>query len=348
MTRLEFLGNFKYLSLSERKTLHAAMRDLTLKQLRIVAAVARTGKITGAARDLSVTPPAVTLQLKLVEDGAGLALFERTRGGMRPTDAGRQVLETAARVESALAECTEALRAMRGLGRGRVLVGLVSTAKYVVPRALAAFAKTHPGIELHLLVGNRAQTLAALERLELDIAITGYPPDDMAVERQVIGCHPHVIIAAADHGFASRRRLKLADLAEETFVVRERGSGTRLLMERLFAKAALRPRIAMEVDSNETIKQAVIAGLGVAFLSAHTIAAEVETGRLAVLPVAGLPVVRKWYAVRHKKKRLLPPAEAMWTFLVSEGARFLPGVEGTGGSGPAADRAGGRPVRAAG
>jgi LysR family transcriptional regulator for metE and metH len=104
----------------------------------------------------------------------------------------------------------------------------------------------------------------------------------------------------------------------------------------------------MEVDSNETIKQAVIAGLGVAFLSAHTIAAEVETGRLAVLPVAGLPVVRKWYAVRHKKKRLLPPAEAMWTFLVSEGARFLPGVEGTGGSGPAADRAGGRPVRAAG
>lgn len=327
MAHLECSGNFNYLSLGERKTLRVAVRNLTLKQLRIVAAVARTGKITGAAKELNVTPPAVALQLKLVEDGAGLALFERTRGGMRPTDAGRQVLQTAARVETALAECAEALKAMHGLGRGRVLVGLVSTAKYVVPRALAAFAKTHPGIELRLLVGNRAQTLAALERLELDIAITGYPPDDMAVERQVIGNHPHVIIAAADHRFVSRRRLQLADLADETFVVRERGSGTRLLMERLFAKAALSPRIAMEVDSNETIKQAVIAGLGVAFLSAHTIAAEVETGRLAVLPVAGLPVIRQWYAVKHKEKRLLPAAEAMWQFLVSESVRFLPGVE---------------------
>jgi LysR family transcriptional regulator for metE and metH len=235
---------------------------------------------------------------------------------------------------------------MRGLGRGRVLVGLVSTAKYVVPRALAAFAKTHPGVELRLLVGNRAHTLAALERLELDIAVTGYPPDDMAVERQAIGDHPHVIIAAADHRFVPRRRLKLADLAEETFVVRERGSGTRLLMERLFAKAALHPRIAMEVDSNETIKQAVIAGLGVAFLSAHTIAAEVETGRLVVLPVAGLPVIRQWYAVKHKEKRLLPAAEAMWTFLVSEGARFLPGVEGTGRSGIVASQAGHGSIRA--
>jgi LysR family transcriptional regulator, low CO2-responsive transcriptional regulator len=311
------------------------MRGLTLKQLRIVAAVGRTGKITGAAKELNVTPPAVTLQLKLVEDGVGLALFERTKGGMRPTEAGLQVIETAAHIETALAECVEALKAMRGLGRGRVVVGLVSTAKYVVPRALAAFAKTHPGIELRLLVGNRAQTLAALERLELDFAITGYPPEDMAVERQVIGNHPHVIIAAVDHRLVSRRRLKLADLADETFVVRERGSGTRLLMERLFANATLRPRIAMEVDSNETIKQAVIAGLGVAFLSAHTIAAEVETGRLAVLPVAGLPAIRRWYAVKHKEKRLLPAAEAMWHFLVSEGARFLPGVEARAGAAPA-------------
>jgi LysR family transcriptional regulator for metE and metH len=322
------------------------MRDLTLKQLRIVAAVARTRRITGAAKELGVTPPAVTLQLKLVEGSVGLALFERTKGGMRPTDVGRHVLETAARIDAALAECAETLKAMRGLGRGRVVVGLVSTAKYVVPRALAAFTKTHPGIELRLLVGNRAQTLAALERLDLDIAVTGYPPEDMAVERQVIGNHPHVIIAAADHRFVSRRRLQLADLADEAFVVRERGSGTRLLMERLFAKAALRPSIAMEVDSNETIKQAVIAGLGVAFLSAHTIAAEVETGRLVVLPVTGLPVIRQWFAVKHKEKRLLPAAEAMWEFLVSEGVRFLPGMEGTGRSGIVATQAGHRSNRA--
>src|SRR5262245_1231642 len=176
MAGLEGSGNLNYLCQIERKNKSAQMRKITLKQLRIVTSVARTGKIVSAANALNVTAPAITLQLKLLEEDAGLALFERSRGGMRPTDAGRQLLEAATRVDAALSECTDALLAMRGLSHGRVSVGLVSTAKYVVLRALAAFAKTHPGIELKLFVANRAQTLAALERLEIDIAITGYPP----------------------------------------------------------------------------------------------------------------------------------------------------------------------------
>jgi LysR family transcriptional regulator for metE and metH len=180
---------------------------------------------------------------------------------------------------------------------------------------------------LRLLVGNREATLSALAGMHIDIAITGYPPETLPVDKEAIGDHPHIIIAPSDHRFAVRRRLALADLASETFLVREPGSGTRLLMQRRFEQAGLRPRIAMEVDSNETIKQAVMAGLGIAFISAHTVAVEIRERRLAVLNVAGLPIMRTWYAVKHTEKRLLPAGLAMWDFLVSDASRFLPDVK---------------------
>lgn len=305
------------------------MRHVSLKQLRIVSTVAQTGKIVRAANSLGVTPPAITLQLQLLEEAAGVPLFERTREGMRLTDAGQIVLYAARRVEKTLQECNEALKALKGMGGGRVKVGLVSTAKYFAPRALATFAVAHPAIEMQLLIGNRERTLAALGDLELDLAITGYPPEDMAFEKRVIGDHPHIIIAPPGHPLAGRRRVKLEQIAREVFLVREPGSGTRRLMERLFAEGGIAPRIGMEIESNETIKQAVMAGLGIAVISAHTVAAEIEGGRLAVLDVRGLPVVRKWYVVRHAEKRLLPAAAAMWEFLVSEGRQFLPAYGAT-------------------
>jgi DNA-binding transcriptional LysR family regulator len=298
-------------------------QSVTLKQLRIVEAIARLGKIVSAADALAVTPPAVTIQLKLLEETAGLPLFERSRNGLRLTDAGQLYLYAARRVQRTIEECTQAVSVMRGLGGGRVTVGLVSTAKYFVPFALAAFAKKYPGIELHLSTGNREQTLAALARLEVDIAITGYPPDSMEIQKHAIGDHPHVIIAPPDHRLAGRHRLKLADISDETFLLREPGSGTRKLMERLFAQEKVVPRVGMELESNETIKQSVMAGLGIAVISAHTIAAEVDSGRLVVLPVAGLPVMRKWYAIRATEKRVMPAAAAMWDFLVTEAAPFL-------------------------
>lgn len=302
------------------------MRDVTLKQLRVLAAVARTGKITHAASELGVTPPAVTLQLQLLEEGAGVPLFNRTRSGLRPTDAGAYVLGIQARIEATLSECSESLRLLRGLGSGRVAVGVVSTAKYFAPRMLAAFAGAHPQIEVRLVVGNREETIAALAQLKLDIAVMGRPPETIEVEWQAIGEHPHVVIASPQHRLVSHRRLPLDALGKETFLVREPGSGTRSLMERMFAKAHMAPRIGMELGSNETIKQAVMADLGIAFLSAHTVAAEVEAGRLRILPVRGLPIIRQWYAVRNRDKQLLPAGGAMWEFLVSKGAGFLPDV----------------------
>jgi LysR family transcriptional regulator, low CO2-responsive transcriptional regulator len=303
------------------------MRDITLKQLRAISAIMRTGKVLSAAKELSVTPPAVTLQLKHLEESTGLTLFDRTRNGLRPTDAGRLLLETAVRIETALEECSENLLAMRGLAGGRVTVGVVSTAKYFAPRLIAAFMNDHPQIELRLWVGNRTETIRSLRDYGVDIAFMGRPPKDIAVEQSAFGSHPHVIIAPPDHRLVGRRRIRREDLASEYFLVREEGSGTRALFEDFFSGVEVRrPRIRIEIGSNETIKQAVMAGLGLALISAHTIEAEVTAGRLRTLNVPGLPIVRKWYLVRRTDKTLGPAGVAFWRYVEREGRRFLPEI----------------------
>ena len=192
-----------------------------------------------------------------------------------------------------------------------------------MPNALGAFARTHPGIDIALVVGNREEIIAALASDAVDLAIMGRPPLDMEVDKNPIGQHPHLMIAPVDHPLLGRR-LKAAALAESTFLSREPGSGTRNLMERFFREAGVEPRIGMEIGSNETIKQAVMAGLGLAFISAHTVAAEIADGRLAVLDVEGLPVMREWFVVKRSAKRLTPPAAALTEFLGRRGSEFLP------------------------
>jgi LysR family transcriptional regulator for metE and metH len=179
-------------------------------------------------------------------------------------------------------------------------------------------------VEIRLEVGNRSTIIGALESNTLDLALTGRPPEHLDVDRAPIGPHPHVIVARPDHPLARRRRLAASVLADETFLVREPGSGTRNLMERFLAESRVTPRIGMEMASNETIKQAVMAGLGIAFLSAHTVSAELADRRLAMLDIAGLPVVRQWFIVRLARRRLLPAAQALRQFLIDEGEKFLP------------------------
>jgi DNA-binding transcriptional LysR family regulator len=246
---------------------------------------------------------------------------------MRLTDAGREVMALTERIEAALVDCEQALDMIAGRSGGRVSIGSVSTAKYFVPFAIAAFAKRHPKIDIVLQIGNREEIRQALRGYDLDIAIMGQPPPDVPVEKRLMGEHPHVIVAAADHWLAGDSGLAVVDLTYETFIMRERGSGTRMLMEQFFQSSDLQPKIGMEMDSNETIKQAVIAGLGIAFISLHTVASELADGRLVVLDVAGLPIMRQWYAVRRSDKTLLPPAQAMLDFLGEEGASYLPSAE---------------------
>jgi LysR family transcriptional regulator for metE and metH len=217
---------------------------------------------------------------------------------------------------------------MAGKTAGRISIGAVSTAKYFVPFAIAGFSKLYPDIEIRLTIGNRQETSEALRGYELDFAIMGRPPMGIDMDVRLIGDHPHVIVAPTAHRLARKPRLKLADLADETFLMREPGSGTRGLMENLFETAGVRPKIGMAMSSNETIKQAVIAGLGIAFISAHTVATELDERRLVTLDVDGLPVVRQWFALSRKDKVLMPPAQAMLEFLGAKGAQFLPRTHG--------------------
>jgi LysR family transcriptional regulator, low CO2-responsive transcriptional regulator len=299
------------------------MRNVTLRQLRILTAVTKTGSMAGAARQLHVTPPAITVQMQQLEETVGLPLIERLGEGTTPTGAGDILLRAAHRIEALLAECDQEIGQLKGIKGGRVTAGVVSTAKYFAPKALAAFKQQHPGVDLHLSVYNRQETIAALRDLALDMAIMGRPPEHLDLESAELGDHPHIVVAPRDHPLAGKP-VSIEGLAGETFFIREPGSGTRQLMEKLFLDRGFTPNIGMEIGSNETLKQAVIAGLGISFISAHTVAVELADGRLTELKVEGLPVVRKWYVVRLREKAVMPAAEAMWRFLVTEGHTFLP------------------------
>jgi LysR family transcriptional regulator for metE and metH len=302
-------------------------RELTMRQLRALAAVQKHHSVTAAARQLHLTQPAVTLQIRNLQALAGLPLIQRTGDGMLLTDAGREVLALSERIEAAIASCETALEMMAGKTAGRISIGAVSTAKYFVPFAISGFSRLHPDIDIALTIGNRQEISTALRGYDLDFAIMGRPPVDIDMKVHLIGDHPHVIIAPTAHRLARKSRMPLRELAHETFLMREPGSGTRGLMEQLFESAGVRPKIGMAMSSNETIKQAVIAGLGIAFISAHTVATELDERRLVTLDVEGLPVVRQWFVLARKDKVLLPPAQAMLDFLSARGAQFLPRVD---------------------
>lgn len=298
--------------------------NITLRQLRAIAALHKHGSVTRAAGELNVSPPAVTLQVKALEDQLGIVLVERSAGGMVLTQGGLVIADASSRIEAVLRESAATLAAIAGAERGEIRVGIISTAKYYAPRALAAFAEAHPGIDLRLIVGNRDEIIDGLMHHVVDLAIMGRPPTEMKVSADEIGDHPHVMIAQPGHRLARVRNIDPSELNRETMLVREAGSGTRRLMEYYCAEANITPRIGMQIGSNETIKQSVMAGLGVSFISAHTVDAEVADGRLVLLDILGLPVVRQWFVVHLAERAMMPASEALLVFLRDHGGRFLP------------------------
>jgi DNA-binding transcriptional LysR family regulator len=309
------------------------MRNLSLKQLQAVAAVARLGTMTRAAQELNVTSAALYARIRQLEEEAGLLLFDRTPNGLKPTDAGREMLWAINSINTVLETCTDRLRILKGGGGGRVAMGVVSTAKYFAPGIISGFVGRHTMVEINLVVGNRGSTVEALRNYEIDFAIMGRPPRDFAIEADTFGAHPLVLVAPPDHRFVGRSGLTRADLAEESFLVREDGSGTRTVFEEFMAGVMIkRARLGIDSGSNETIKQAVMAGLGIALISGHTVAAEVETRRLMLLDVQGLPIRRDWYVVRRADKVLGPAAAACWDYVISDGARWLPVLDTSAGS----------------
>jgi len=302
-----------------------AMRDVTIRQLQIFAAVARHLSFSRASAELHLTQPAVSMQVKQLEHLAGLPLLERSGRKVKVTQAGEEMLRHAQVVMRTLQEATDAFAALRGLRGGRVAIAAVSTAKYFAPKLLALFSGRHPEVELRLAVNNRDAVRQYLQADEVDLAIMGTPPPGLDAIAVPFARHPLVVVAHPGHPLAGRRRVSVAALAREPFLVRERGSGTRAVMEGYFQKHGLEARAAAEISSNETIKQAAMAGMGLAFLSQHTIGLELAAGHLALVHAEGLPVMRDWNVVHRKEKRLSPAAQAMKAFVLEEGSAFLKG-----------------------
>ena len=308
-----------------------AIRALTLQQIDTLQAIAEAGSLVGAAADLNMTPAALTTRLKGLESVVGLPLFDRTSAGLRLNTSGRVALEAAGGIERAVREFVEAMHAVKTGQGGRLSVGVVSTAKYFAPRLIAGFLARHPKLELRFLIGNRAQTIDSLRAMDVEIALAGRPPADMPIAKVALGPHPYVMIAPPGHRLAGAGRIARQQLAGEAFLFREPGSGTRSLFEYFIGDTEIRRvQLGMELGSNETIKQAVMAGLGIALISAHTIAAELADGRLACLDVEGLPIVRQWFVVHRTDRPLSPAASAFRDFAEAHGAEFLP--QGVGAS----------------
>ena len=297
------------------------MRHATIRQLQIFSVAATHLSFARAAEKLHLTHAAISLQIKQLEDVFGATLFDRIGKRVFLTEAGEILLDHARQILQSLKDADESLMALKGLKGGRVAVAVTSTAEYFAPGLLAEFRKVQADVGVRLLVDNREEVSRLLTANEVDLAIMGRPPADMDAEAVSFAPHPLVIVAGAGHPLAGRKRLKLEELAADTLIVRESGSGTRLAMEEFFSEHAVKPRIAMEMGSNEAIKQAVVAGLGISFISQHTLGLELSSGRLTILKVEGTPVMRRWYLVRHKSKRLTPALGAFWDFV----REFAPG-----------------------
>lgn len=299
------------------------MKNLTMRQLQIFSVAARHLSFVRASEELFLTQPAVSMQIRQLEETVGMPLFDKIGKKMYLTEAGRQIERTAHEVLGAIKNAQDSLAALAGLRKGLVSVALVSTAKYFVPKLIALFKQSYPEIELRITVSNRETLIQLLHNNEIDLAIMGRPPQGMDVLSFPLARHPHVIIAAPDHPLASRRRIKPEELAEETFLIREEGSGTRLAMEAFFDEVGVQPQRGMVMGSNETIKQAVIAGLGLGFISLHTLALELKAGELAVLDVKGMPLMRTWYAAHLRNKNLSPATAAFKEFIVRQAGGYL-------------------------
>ena len=299
------------------------MRNVTLRQMRVFAAVARHLSFTRAAQELHLTQPAVSQQVSLLEEEVGMPLFEQIGRKIRLAPAGMELLRYATQVTELLREAGETLAAMRGLKRGELKLGAVSTAKYFAPTLLSAFTPAYPEVTIKFTVANREEIVKLLGGTELDLVIMGRPPRELDTTAEPFARHPFVIIASPDHPLAHRRRIPLRSLTRESFIIREQGSGTRASMEHVFRERGVPFRASMEVSSNETIKQAVMAGMGLSFISSHTIGLEAGAGKLAILDVAGLPIVRDWYVIHLREKILSPIASAFRAYLLENGARVI-------------------------
>ncbi|MDD4964743.1 MAG: LysR family transcriptional regulator [Gallionella sp.] len=294
------------------------MLNFTLRQLQVFEKVASHLNYSRAAEELYLSQPAVSMQIKQLEAHIGLPLFEQMGKKIFLTEAGRELFHYSRNIAQQLTEMETVFNQMKGLEQGKLTLSVVNTANYFTPQLLADFCQQHPNINVILHVANRDAVLKRLAENSTDLAIMGQPPEDSDISSERFMDNPLVVIAAPNHPLAQLEHVKFTQLAQEQFLSRELGSGTRSAMERVFAKHRIQPRIRMEMETNEAIKQAVRAGMGLGILSQHSIELELETHRLALLNVEHFPLLRHWFVAHRTQKRLSSAALAFKEFLLAQ------------------------------
>ncbi|MFJ2991004.1 LysR family transcriptional regulator [Collimonas sp. NPDC087041] len=299
------------------------MKNATLRQLKTFETVARHLSYSRAAEELHLTQPAVSLQVKQLEEHAGLPLFEQLGKKIYLTAAGVEMLRHGRMIIQQFRETEDAMAQLKGVSGGRLNVAVISAGDYFFPRLLAEFQRRNDNVCLNLTVHNREELLRSLRDNQTDLAVMVRPPEDGDMINRSFAPHPYVIVAAPQHPLAGKKSIPMTRLMREPFIVRERGSDTWNSMRESFGDHLSNLNVAMEIKSFETIKQAVIAGMGVSFLSVHTISLELQVGNLVVLDVQGFPAMLDWYVVHRRNKELPPVAVAFKNFLMSDGAALL-------------------------
>ncbi len=287
----------------------------TLKQLLAFHTVARLGSVSGAAAELHLTQSAVSIQIASIESAVGTPLLVRTGRGVRLTEAGELLQNYAERVLALWHEMGDGMAMQLGAFSGTLRVGAVTTSEYWLPSLMVGFVGEHPKVKVKLVTGNRDEIVRALAAQEIDVAVIGNPPDELKATSARFAKNPMGFLAAPNHPLMSERRLTMARLAESNVLVRERGSGSRTTLMRLFKEAGLHLRIGSELSSNEAIKQMCIAGFGPAYLSLHTCTLEIKAGLLSLLPMPNNVVEREWFVVHSPSKQLPQVAVAFERFL---------------------------------
>ena len=300
--------------------------NLTFRQLMVFQAVARHLSYTQAAQALHLSQPAVSMQVKQLEENLGLPLFEQLGKKIYLTDAGREFYNYSREIKRLLDEAEEVMENLKGVRGGKLAVSVASTANYFATRLLADFSQQYGDIAISLDVTNRRGLLDQLISNETDLVIMGRPPTDLDLITEPFMDNPLVVIAPPDHPLTKEKSIPMSRLQQETFVVRESGSGTRIAMERFFSQQGVTLTTGMEMTSNEAIKQAVVAGLGLGIVSIHTLELELDTKRLAVLDAQSFPILRHWYVVHRKGKRLSPVAVAFKEYVLKQGDALIPAL----------------------
>lgn len=300
---------------------------ISIRQLQIIEAIVQTGSYSLAAELLHMTQPAISMQMKQLEHNIDLTLFERQGKKIVLTSAGQDVYRHSCEITANYDDMLEAIRGIKELHTGRIKVSTPTTANHLITQMIANFAKTHQDITVVLKITNRARLIEQLQAFEPDLVVMGEAPPKLGLVSDQLMLNPLVAIAHPDHPLTKKSRIPLKNLAKHEFVVREPGSGTRAAIERYFNDKGAPFKSGLELGSNEAIKHAVAAGLGLGIVSLHSIKLELEANKVVILDVNQLPIKRHWHIVKRKDKHLLPAAKAFEDFMIDQAEAYAKSYE---------------------